>query len=394
MVDEMSEPLAPPEGFRVKKESALNDAGDAIRVFLLLGVAAGLLVAPPSPAAANGYTLEKVAIAGDNVPGTGGAHHANSFFSVVLNELSEVAFLNDLTGGVPSWGLFLHGPSGKATLSLAGDAVSGTGGGTYFLPGGFANVNDKGEASLMAVVAGGSASSGIFLDSGGGTDLPVVVAGQPAPDTGGGFFDGGLNSLNLHSLNAAGDVAFVDTVNGGSKGSGVFLYSGGVHSAVSLEGDSAPGTAGGVYDGFEAPAMNDAGEVVFPAFVVGGSVGRGLFLDAGSGVDSVLALEGDAAPGTGGGSFVDFLFPHSNESGDVAFLANVLGGTATGGVFRISGGVVSAVAVENGTAPGTGGGTYAVITTPRPGWSSRSFSSKTSRPRAAAPPLPSSASST
>lgn len=343
----------------------MEDVGNVIRP-LLLWLAAGFAFATPSPATATGYTLEKVALAGDNVPGTGGAHHANSFFSVALNELGEVAFVNDLTGGVPSWGLFLHGPAEKATLSLAGDTAPGTGSGTYFIPGGFANVNDKGEASFMAVVTGGSASSGIFLDSGGGADLPVIVAGQPAPDTGGGSFDGGLNSLNLHSLNAAGDVVFVDTVSGGTKGGGVFRNSGGVHSSISLEGDSAPGTAGGVYDGFEAPAMNDAGAVVFPAFIVGGSVGRGLFQDAGTGTDSALALAGDTAPGTGSGSFVDFLFPDLNENGEVAFLANVLGGTATGGVFRISGGVVSAVAVENDTAPGTGGGTYAVVTSLAP----------------------------
>jgi hypothetical protein len=132
-----------------------------------------------------------------------------------------------------------------------------------------------------------------------------------------------------------------------------------------LEGEAAPGTGGGEYDGFEAPALNDAGDVVFPAFVIGGSVGRGLFRDSG-GVDSALALAGDPAPDTGGGTFVDFLYPDFNASGDVAFLANVNGGSATGGIFRISGGVVNAVAVEHGTAPGTGGGTYAVVTSLAP----------------------------
>ena len=55
--------------------------------------------------------------------------------------------------------------------------------------------------------------------------------------------------------------------------------------------------------------MNDAGDVVFSAMVVGGSgATSGLFRDSG-GVDSVLGLEGDPAPDTGSGSFVDFLVP-------------------------------------------------------------------------------------
>jgi hypothetical protein len=333
---------------------------------ILLALSVGLLLAPPSPASASGHTVTKIAIAGEVAPDTGGALHDNSFFSVVLNDEGEVAFLNDLTGGGPGWGLFLYGPGGSAGLSLEGDTAPETGGGSYFLPGGFTSVNDDGEASFMAVALGGSATSGIFLDSGGGADLAVVVAGQSAPGTGGGTFDGALNALNAHSLNAGGDVAFTDTVTGGTIGSGVFRYSGGARTSVSLEGDSAPGTGGAVYDGFESPAMNDAGDVVFPAFLVGGSgATRGLFRDSG-GVGAMLGLEGDLAPDTGGGTLVDFLFPDQNANGDVAFLSDVTGGTATGGVFRIVGGSVSAVAVDGGTAPGTGGGTYATITSLAP----------------------------
>jgi hypothetical protein len=329
---------------------------------LLLVLVASLALGAPSPALASGHTVTKIAIGGEVAPDTGGALHDNSFFSVVLNQAGEVAFANGLTGGVPGWGVFLYGPGGSAALSLEGDTAPDTGGGSYFLPGGFTSVNDDGEVSFMAVALGGSATSGIFLDSGGGADLAVVVAGQPAPDTGGGAFDGALNALNFHSLNAGGDVAFTDTVTGGTIGSGVFRYSGGAHTSVSLEGDSAPGTGGGVYDGFESPAMNDAGDVVFPALVAGGSgATRGLFRDSG-GVDSVLGLEGDPAPDTGGGSFVDFVFPDQNADGDVAFLSDVTGGTAIGGVFQIVGGAVNAVAVDGGTAPGTGGGTYATIT--------------------------------
>ena len=282
--------------------------GRAIQSILLV-LAASLALAAPSPALASAYTVTKIAIGGEVAPDTGGALHDNSFFSVVLNQAGEVAFSNELTGGVPGWGLFLYGPSGSAALSLEGDTAPDTGGGSYFLPGGYTNVNDDGEVSFMAVASGGTATNGIFLDSGGGADLAVVVAGQPAPDTGGGTFDGALSALSFHSLNAGGDVAFIDTVTGGTIDSGVFRYSGGIHTSITLEGESAPGTGGGDYDGFELPVMNDAGDVVFSAMVVGGSgATSGLFRDSG-GVDSVLGLEGDPAPDTGSGSFVDFLVP-------------------------------------------------------------------------------------
>jgi len=353
-----------PDGFAKRAAEGIGmvkRGGSAIRL-AALALALGLALDAAGPARASGYSVEKIALAGDVAPDAGGALHDNSFFSAALNDAGEVAFSNDLTGGGPGWGVFRYGPGGDAGLSFEGDTAPSTGGAAYFLPGRFTEVNDGGEVSFMAVALGGSAIGGIFLDSGGGPDLAIVVEGEAAPDTGGGSFDGAINALNFHSLNAGGDVAFTDTVSGGSVGSGVFRYSGGVKASVSLEGDSAPDTGGGVYDGFETPVLNDTGDVVFPAFVVGGSgATRGLFRDSG-GVDSMLALEGDPAPDTGGGSFVDFLFPDLNANGDVAFLSDVTGGSAIGGAFRIVSGVVSAIAVEGAVAPGTGGGTYATIT--------------------------------
>jgi hypothetical protein len=342
----------------------VKDASSAIQPSIPI-LAAGLALAVPCSVAASGHTISKIALGGDVAPGTGGALHGDSFFSVALNDAGEAAFLNDLTGGPPGWGAFLYGPGGNSALSLEGDVAPDTGGRTYFLAGGFTSLNDDGEVSFAAVALNGSTTTGIFLDSS-GVEIAVVVAGQPAPDAGLGTFDAALNAINSHSLNAGGDVAFTDTVTGGTIGSGVFRYSGGTHTSVSLEGEPAPGTGGGAYDGFQSPVMNDAGDVVFPAFVSGGSgASGGLFRDSG-GVDSMLALEGHSAPDTGGGTFVDFLFPDQNSGGDVAFLANVTGGTAAGGVFRIVDGVASAVAVDGGVAPGTGGGTYATITSLAP----------------------------
>jgi hypothetical protein len=327
----------------------------------LWSLLAAVTLTAPVAVRASGYGVAKVVLAGEAAPGAGGALHGSGFFSVALNAAGEVAFLNDLTGETPSWGAFLYGAAGNAAVSITGESAPGTGGGSYLAMGGFPALNDAGELSFMAVVSGGTSSSGIFADTGAGADVPVVVAGQTAPSTGGGTFEGTLADLNRHALNAAGAVAFIDTVSGGTAASGVFLHSGGSHSAVSLAGDSAPGTGAGVYGEFESPALSDSGDVVFPALVTGGSASGGLFVDA-AGVDSALVLVGDTAPGTGGGTFADFLVPEVNASGVVVFLSNVSGSTATGGIFRHADGSVDAVVVENDAAPGTGGGTYATLT--------------------------------
>lgn len=317
-------------------------------------------LAAPGASRAGPYAIAKIAVAGEVAPGTGGAAYANGFFSVALNDVGEVAFLDDLTGGVPTWGAFLYDGSGGQAVSLSGDAAPQTGGGSYLVPGGFPVLNDAGEISFMAAVTGGTASGGIFVATAGGADVAAVASGQTAPGAGGSF-DGSLSDLNRHGLNDAGAVAFADTVSGGSASSGVFLASGGGHTAVALAGETAPDTGGGVYDGFGAPAVNSGGTVVFPAMVAGGSTSGGLFADS-AGVDSLLASVGDPAPGTGGGAFTDFLYPEVNANDAVVFLSDVTGGSATGGIFRIDGGAPSAVVVENDSAPGTGGGSFTAIT--------------------------------
>jgi len=149
-------------------------------------------------------------------------------------------------------------------------------------------------------------------------------------------------------------------VTGGTATAGVFTSADGSFDFVALEGGSAPGT-GGTYTAFQNPAINDGADVVFVADVSGGTAISGLFFAPAGGADAAIALEGDAAPGTGGGSFTSFLFPRVNASGVVTFLANVAGGVATGGVFAYDGVGLVAIAVDGGPATGTGG-TFATVT--------------------------------
>lgn len=84
----------------------------------------------------------------------------------------------------------------------------------------------------------------------------------------------------------------------------------------------------------------------------GGAATQGLFLASGA-APVALAFEGDAAPDTGGGTFLDFLYPAINGSSDRVFLSNVRGGSATGGLF-VASPALAAVAVEDPVVTGAG----------------------------------------
>ena len=91
------------------------------------------------------------------------------------------------------------------------------------------------------------------------------------------------------------------------------------HSAVALAGETAPGTGGGTYATFGVLSINASGDVVFVGNVFSGTVSQGMFLDSG-GADTAVALEGNTAPGTGGGTYETPFFGTSiNVSRDVAF---------------------------------------------------------------------------
>ena len=102
--------------------------------------------------------------------------------------------------------------------------------------------------------------------------------------------------------------------------------------------------------GFTQIALNDTGDIAFAGSVDGGGVGSGLFTAPAVGADVAVALEGDAAPGTAGGSYGSFAGNSQaldmNAAGDVVFASAVTGSDLTSaGIFVDSGGVDTAVAL-------------------------------------------------
>jgi hypothetical protein len=130
---------------------------------------------------------------------------------------------------------------------------------------------------------------------------------------------------------------------------------------LALTGQSAPGTGGGTFSGLGIPALNTSGQATFYTALIGTADGstKGIFRSDGA-TPSAIAREKGSAPGMGGGTFYDFYSPALNSSGQVAFNAALTGTTdgSTIGIFRSDGSTTTAIARDMLSAPGTGGGTF------------------------------------
>ena len=101
-------------------------------------------------------------------------------------------------------------------------------------------------------------------------------------------------------------------------------------------------------DRFRSPAINSQGDVVFHARAK--KAPRRLYLYPASGAPSIVAAEGDVAPG--GSAFHEFANPSINDDGDLGFHARTFLGE---GVFvRESGGSLVKAAVTADVSPGGG----------------------------------------
>ncbi len=173
--------------------------------------------------------------------------------------------------------------------------------------------------------------------AGGGTCAATAVDwhGQPLP----AGETGTLNALAFFrsaTINAGGRVAFAAKVDDSVRNQGIFTADAqGLHvialgcgadggsGSTDTCGDPTPvgGTFGGIFTStFGTPDINDSGDVLFLADVVGGSAPRGLFLyrDASHSIVKVAAI-GDPSPL---GGTITTLGPGSmNNASTVVFLA-------------------------------------------------------------------------
>jgi hypothetical protein len=157
----------------------------------------------------------------------------------------------------------------------------------------------------------------------------VVDGSQPAPAPVGGSF----LSLSLIGLNDAGQIAVLAGINGGSANLAVFVSDGGPLQLVVKSGDSASGS--GTFNlraGAGNYLLNNAGEVAFAADVTGGT--GGIWIGKPSAPPVKLMRLSDPT-GTGlGGTFSGTLTLRGfNDSGQVLFSTDVSGGTSPHALF-------------------------------------------------------------
>jgi len=293
-----------------------------------------------------------------------------------FNDNGDVAFLGRTEGDVRRTGIFslISGEVTQIALGpgsgIPGDIAPGTGGNTFSGTPVGPSMNNAGNIAFVggttqASCHTSSARSGIFLSEG-DTTSKIVLCGDIVPGSDGfGVFD----SASRPVINDLGDIAFsaglVSTVDFAFN-RGIFLFSGGSLETIALGGISV--SADLDIGSFGSVALNNNGLVVFEGASVtltGNKFTHGLIL-ASDGALTTLVKVGDSAPGTGGGTFASFennardSFRSLNDANVLVFVADIVGGTASTGIFRldIDSNLITPIVLEGEPAPGTEGGVF------------------------------------
>lgn len=180
----------------------------------------------------------------------------------------------------------------------------------------------------------------------------VVASGQAAP--GGGSFDRfDVSSQPIVApVNGRGQIAFYASVARAKAAEGIFLATGTKISKAAAVGDAVPG--GGILSEFARhplPALNDSGKVAFGANVAGARATEGIFLASEGGLKAI-ALSGADAPGIRNGTFVEFDAPVLNNRDEIAFVGTVRRGRETLQVLYLySSGVLRKLVSSGDKAP-------------------------------------------
>jgi len=246
--------------------------------------------------------LGKVAITGDAAPGTAAAF---TIFpgSPGLGALGT-AFFGGLTGG--GQGIWKQSP-GLEKVAVTGDAAPGTA--TTFSGFRVPAVNDLGHAAISGRLNGGG--EGVWKES--SALAKVAVTGDPAPGTARTF----TLLEDSPAINASDHTAFKGTT---LDGSGIWKESPAL-GKVAVAGDAAPGTSNTFFS-FGSPSLNDLDHTAFIGFLSTGPTG----IWKEDPTLRMVAAVGDAAPGTTEAFSGLRDAPFLNNSGHVAFFAELTGG--------------------------------------------------------------------
>jgi hypothetical protein len=292
--------------------------------------------------------VRKVAATGDTRP-EGGSFPA-TFQTGFINNSGQVAFqAGSLYTDTPGTGTVRSVPGGSAVPAPVGGTLGATGTLSAF--------DDAGEMAFTAAVAGTPVSTlGLFRFRPGNPLDVVAYRNQAAPGVPGETY---TNFLGL-SMNSSGAISFQANLTGGSALNGVFKQNVGA-AAVNIVTDGQATTlgGGGAYSVVNAltQTLND-GSVYFHSDVVGGTADYEEAMISG-GVTTVLMNTADALPA---GSRVSLRSFRVGAAGDlVGFLAQRTGGPSSIAVHNIFTQATSVIASDGDLAPGAGGGRLRLV---------------------------------
>jgi len=285
-----------------------------------------------------GGSFDRFELAGQAIPAPSNRNGAVAFFaSLIRSEADEGLFIaeGDHIGKIAAIGDVI--PSGERIADFTERPKLA--------------LNATGAVAFVAALAGGRATGGVFIAAKGELE-PAALSGGAAPD----IPTGTLTSFEGPVLDDAGAVAFLASVRRGrGSADAIFEHRSGLLRKLVAAGDDAP--EGGVFAGLGAPMMNNHHAIAFPAIVEQGPVLGGLYVAEEGRVRLALAA-GSAAPN--GGIFAKFSEQVAiNDAGTIAFSAVLRQGGPQSGVFVLDDRTARAIAATGDPAPG--GGTFAAF---------------------------------
>lgn len=197
-----------------------------------------------------------------------------------------------------------------------------------------ATLNARHEVAFDALVGGPPFTTGVFVGDG-KTTSTIALGANPDPTAPSfGFVANPFITPN-------GNIVFQ------ANSSDIFTSDGRTIVPLVRDGDQAPG--GGTVTPTPTFAVNDHGAIAYTAGVSGSTATQGIFRTDGT---ETVAIVRDDNSVPGGGRFTSLRDPVINDRGQVAFEAEMTGGSADFGVFRGEGGELTSVFVANQLAPG------------------------------------------
>lgn len=288
--------------------------------------------------------LQALAQAGANAPGTA-APFRDVGDSAVINASGEVAFIGRLlwgdgAGSGTDTGIWAGTPGSLRLVARQGNNTP-----LQLNHVGYPAINDSGQVAFMGASFGSPGHWGIYFGRGPDDLVRVIDRDDAAPGVPGFNVGAAIGDIRLSNTGALGFTTSMETTAGQTAGQGVWRLDEGGLALVARSGTAAPGLPGRTFTDLEyGPHMNEAGRVLFRGYLDGpaenGPANSGLWAGTPDNV-SLVAAEGQLAPGAGGARFGDanvtgphgtkyqaaFINVQQNEAGQVAWLGSLVGET-------------------------------------------------------------------